>query len=272
MRPLLALVLLLPACGDDVIQDPSTTSTSSPSSTTGTSNTSSTDPTTSTSTGSSSSTGPVDPTTGAPTDPSTSSESSGGTSTGTAETSSSSDTSSSDDTGPQLPGECADASDCALFADCCECKGAPVGDDPPLCDLRCDQTKCDEIAVDEAICRLGQCIAERLDCDASKVVCLAFPPDCPDGTRPGVDGACWSGACVPGEICNVVPDCTYCPQDWMCVTRVAFGPQGSTCEPIPEGCMGDPSCACAGDAVCTDDFTFCSDPGGNRLDCECINC
>lgn len=269
------LVVLLPACGDDVVQDPTTTTTNP--GTTG---------------GSSSSTGPADPTTGpadtsatgpaatstgsTSTGPQTTGESTGTTSddsglTGPGESTSTGET-TGDDTGPVLPGECVDNADCKLFSDCCECKGVPITDDQPICKLGCDETPCEQIAVDESVCRLGQCIVERLDCDASQVICLALPPECPKGTVPGVQGQCWSGACVPGEICNVVPDCTYCPEtDWMCVTKIAFGPQSVTCEPIPEDCMGEPSCECAG-AVCTPDFSFCSDPGGDQLNCECINC
>jgi hypothetical protein len=262
---LVPLALLIPACSDDVVQDPSTTSTNP---------------------GNTTSTGPVDPTTGGSvgtsepggststgpqptTDVSTSSE---GTSTGTTDTSGSSSGESTDDSGPVLPGECMSAADCKLFEDCCECKGIPKDEDLGICKLGCDTTRCEAIAVDEAICRLGQCIAERLDCDSSKVLCLVIPPECPEGLVPGVDGDCWSGACIPGEICNVVPNCSYCSQsDWMCVSKIAFGPQSVTCEPIPADCMGAPSCACAG-AVCPEEFSFCSEPGGNALNCECINC
>lgn len=222
------------------------------------------------------STGPVDPTSGdsgsaettAPASTSTTGEP-GTSSTGPATTTT--EGSTTDDTGSVVPGECESDADCKLFEDCCECKGVPVGDDSPICKLECDQTVCDAIGVDAAICRLGQCITERLDCDASKVVCLAFPPDCPEGQLPGVDGNCWSGACVPAEICNVVPDCKLCPDGWMCVSDIPFGPPIMACEPIPADCMGEPDCTCAG-AVCTDPFTFCADPGGNAINCECIDC
>lgn len=259
--------LLTLACGGDETVTTAGSSTTSPG-TTGTSG--------ATSTGE---TGPVDPTTGDPatsTSTTTSTSTEPGTST-TADpvTSSTSTTTtsetSSDDTGPILPGECQSSADCKLFEDCCECKGVPAGDDLPICKLECDQTICDGLGVDEAVCRLGQCIVERLDCDASQVICLVAPPACGPGTVPGVNGDCWSGECVPGEICNVVPSCDYCPATWMCVSKIAFGPQSITCEPIPADCPGEPDCECAG-AVCTDGFTFCSDPGGDAIDCECINC
>ena len=258
--------LLTLACGGDETVTTAGSSTTSPG-TTGTSG--------ATSTGE---TGPVDPTTGDPatsTSTTTSTSTEPGTSTTadpvTSSTSATTSETSSDDTGPILPGECQSSADCKLFEDCCECKGVPVGDDPPICKLECDQAICDGLGVEEAVCRLGQCITERLDCDASQVICLVAPPACGPGTVPGVNGDCWSGECVPGEICNVVPSCDYCPAMWMCVSKIAFGPQSITCEPIPADCPGEPDCECAG-AVCTDGFTFCSDPGDNAIDCECINC
>jgi hypothetical protein len=258
--------LLTLACGGDETVTTAGSSTTSPG-TTGTSGTPGTGET-----------GPVDPTTGDPatsTSTTTSTSTEPGTSTTadpvTSSTSTTTSETSSDDTGPILPGECQSSADCKLFEDCCECKGVPAGDDPPICKLECDQTICDGLGVDEAVCRLGQCIVERLDCDATQVICLVAPPACGPGTVPGVNGDCWSGECVPGEICNVVPSCDYCPATWMCVSKIAFGPQSITCEPIPADCPGEPDCECAG-AVCTDGFTFCSDPGGDAIDCECINC
>lgn len=177
-----------------------------------------------------------------------------------------------DDTGPVVPGECQSDADCKLFEDCCECKGVPADDETAICKLECDQSICDALGVDAAVCRLGRCIAERLPCEPTQVMCPMPSPDCPKGQVPGVGEGCWTGQCVPAEICDVVPDCDICPDGWMCVTKVAFGPQGITCEPIPADCDGEPSCECAGEAVCVDGFTFCSDPGGDELNCECINC
>lgn len=262
---LLPLSLLL-ACGGEPGTTDTTGETTAPPGTTdepGTTSTGPVDPTSGGS-GSAETTAPSTSTSTGP-DPGTSSTSTGEPATTTTEGS------TTDDTGPAVPGECVADADCKLFEDCCECKGIPADEDPPICKLECDQTKCDAIGVDAAICRLGQCITERLDCDASKVVCLAFPPDCPEGQLPGVDGPCWSGACVPAEICNVVPDCELCPADWMCVSDIPFGPPIVHCEPIPADCMGEPDCTCAG-AVCTDQFTFCTDPGGNAINCECIDC
>lgn len=219
------------------------------------------------------STGAVDPTTAGSAETTAPSSSTGQdpSTTGEPNTSTTDPSTTTGDTGPVLPGECESNADCKLFADCCECKGVPADDDSPSCPLECDQPLCDTFGVDTAICRLGQCITERLDCDASQVICLAFPPDCPEGFFPGVDGECWSGACIPAEICNVVPDCASCPAEWMCVNDIPFGPPIHHCEPLPADCPGEPDCTCAG-AVCTDPFTFCADPGGNELNCECVDC
>lgn len=40
----------------------------------------------------------------------------------------------------------------------------------------------------------GQCHAP--------VACRALPPPCPSGTTPGVVNLCWSGACIPDELCE----------------------------------------------------------------------
>jgi hypothetical protein len=38
-----------------------------------------------------------------------------------------------------------------------------------------------------------------------QVACRVLPPSCPSGTRPGVDGPCWSGACIPIDLCEPPP-------------------------------------------------------------------
>lgn len=256
MRPawLLPFVLASACSGDETVTTDTTGgTTSSPGTTTGTSSTTTVEPATGTST---TTTDPLTST--STTDEPGSSSSGSGSTTG--------------DPGPILPGECASNADCKLFEDCCECKGVPLDDASPICELECDQTRCDDLEIDNAVCRLGQCITERLDCDSSNVICLVQPPMCPEGLLPGVDGDCWSGECVPGQLCNVVPDCKHCPDEWMCVTDVANAPNNPRrCEPIPQDCNDDPGCECAG-AVCQGSFSFCSDPGGNELHCECIAC
>lgn len=168
--------------------------------------------------------------------------------------------------------ECSKDADCKLQEDCCVCNGIPLDLNPVACDMECKQSKCSELGVDQAVCRLGVCETERLSCDQVKVACDALPPACPEGQLPTTTPACWTGKCVPAEFCDVVPDCSFCPDGHLCVQNIARGPNQPTCEPLPPGCGPDPDCACAGDLVCQDPFTLCVEQDGPVLHCECINC
>lgn len=168
--------------------------------------------------------------------------------------------------------ECSKDADCKLQEDCCVCNGIPLDLNPVACDMECKQSKCSELGVDQAVCRLGVCETERLSCDQVKVACDALPPACPEGQLPTTTPACWTGKCVPAEFCDVIPDCSFCPDGHLCVQNIAFGPSQPTCEPLPPGCGPDPDCACAGDLVCQDPFTLCVEQDGPVLHCECINC
>lgn len=179
-------------------------------------------------------------------------------------------TTTSDDTGTPVDA-CEKDADCKLQDDCCVCAGIPNDLDPVPCDGECKQSKCSELGIDQAVCRLGVCETERLSCDQNKVACDALPPDCPEGQLPTTTPACWTGNCVPAELCDVVPDCKSCPAGHLCVQLIAFGPTETRCEPIPPACGDDPDCACAGDA-CPDGFALCTDQPGPAIDCECPNC
>jgi len=51
----------------------------------------------------------------------------------------------------------------------------------------------------------AMCIPEGSDpghC-TGPVACDALPPTCPANTTPGISGACWSGFCIPNDICEV---------------------------------------------------------------------
>lgn len=168
--------------------------------------------------------------------------------------------------------ECSKDADCKLQEDCCVCNGIPLDLNPVACDMECKQSKCSELGVDQAVCRLGVCETERLSCDQVKVACDALPPACPEGQLPTTTPACWTGKCVPAEFCDVVPDCSFCPDGHLCVQNIARGPNQPTCEPLPPGCGPDPDCACAGDLVCQDPFTLCVEQDGPVINCECINC
>jgi hypothetical protein len=173
---------------------------------------------------------------------------------------------------PPGPGQCLEDSDCKLHDDCCTCQGVPLGEDVVFCDEECKQSKCSELGVTAAACRHGVCETARLSCDQVKVVCDQNPPPCPEGQLPTTTPACWTGQCVPAELCDVVPDCGACPPGKLCVQQVGFGVQATTCEPIPPGCGGVVDCACAGELVCTDEFKACFDQPGDVISCECLNC
>jgi hypothetical protein len=180
-------------------------------------------------------------------------------------------TSTTDDTGSAVS-ECNSDADCKLQDDCCVCAGIPDDQNPVSCDLACDQSKCSELGIAKAVCRLGICETERLSCDQTKVVCDSLPPVCPEGQLPTTSPGCWTGKCVPAEFCDVVPDCGACPDGHLCVQNIDLAPNQPTCEPIPPGCGPDPDCACAGDLVCNDPFTLCVEQAGPVIHCECINC
>jgi len=67
------------------------------------------------------------------------------------------------------------------------------------------------------------------------------PPDCPDGTMPGVKDGCWSGYCIPVAECpDTAPACSAMTNELSCIAR-------PDCAPIYQGV----SCSC-------DDFGNCT--------------
>jgi hypothetical protein len=169
--------------------------------------------------------------------------------------------------------ECVEDADCKLHDDCCSCDGVPADEDVVVCDEECVQSRCSELGIKTALCRLGVCQTERLQCDGSQVLCDAEPPLCPPGTAPEVSPVCWTGDCVPVEYCDAVSNCLECPADRMCVEKVGRGDFGwPACEPVPAVCGGQVDCDCAGGLVCEGPFSQCFAQGGNALTCECPNC
>jgi hypothetical protein len=164
--------------------------------------------------------------------------------------------------------------DCVLVNDCCTCDAALAVDAPGMCEMACDQPLCDEFAIDAAICVAGLCVPEKAGCDESQITCDALTPMCPPNYVPGVteDGTCWTGGCVPINLCDVAPSCASCDEfeGWFCATDVTQLGLKPHCEPIPPGCEGEVTCACAG-AFCVEPFDTCGDEL-EGLSCTCPVC
>ena len=170
-----------------------------------------------------------------------------------------------------LAAQCEVDADCNLHADCCTCEGIPLGVDHETCDGECDQSRCDELGITRAVCRLGVCETERLGCDQSKVICDSPTPACPPDHLPETTPTCWTGKCVPAGLCDVITDCATCPPHMMCVQNVGFVPQDVRCEPIPLACDGAPTCGCVAELVCAEPFSACFSDGSD-VRCECLDC
>ena len=280
LATLLLSLTLLPACGKDDACDVTCTTSATATATTGTTagTTAGTtgEPTTSGTSVATDSSDSINPTSGTS---STASSTTGGSTTSTSTTSTTSTTTdgtsgtSTGDTGVIPGGACVKDSDCELHDDCCDCFAVPVGDNPPICKKGCDQTQCELQAIDQALCRFGVCVTEKVPCDPSKVACNALPPNCPMGQVASVEGLCWSGQCVPATSCDVVPDCDLCPDNFMCVFMQAQIPMPfGTCEPVPAQCEGKIDCGCSGQAACVDPFSGCNKVDDNELHCTCPAC
>jgi hypothetical protein len=181
--------------------------------------------------------------------------------------------SATDDTGPGPGGACDDVDDCIVVEDCCNCTVASASD-PPTCDIvECRQSKCGELGfTPTAQCELGSCEPVPVPCDPGVVMCDSLPPNCNDGSFPGVDpeASCWTGDCVPADACDVVPGCADCPEGEACVQySTQLGPLFH-CSPIPEDCDGTPSCGCMSE-VCVSPFDACGD-GPDGVSCSCPVC
>lgn len=186
---------------------------------------------------------------------------------------SSTDGTSSDATTGSPAGECRYDSDCELSDDCCNCGAVPSGENGPSCDIqKCSNSKCSELGIDRALCRLGVCRTERLSCNGMKVFCDMPPPRCENGFLPETSPECWTGRCVPIEYCDNVPHCGFCLEGQMCIEITGEGSgDWPICEPVPPVCNGVVSCDCIEPFVCSAPFTSCSSKG-QTVHCKCPDC
>ncbi|MCA9695561.1 MAG: hypothetical protein KC636_38645, partial [Myxococcales bacterium] len=160
---------------------------------------------------------------------------------------------------------CQEDGDCALAEDCCGCYAYnPMFGSPGNCGGQCEQQKCAEWGLTAAACEQGVCVVKAKSCNQDKVLCDALPPECKEGTLPQVDGGCWTGACLPIEACDWVPDCSHCPPGDTCKTTQGEGDscvQHECIPPFPE-CFGEQNCACLGPVFCPQEFPSCVDGDG----------
>ena len=125
-------------------------------------------------------------------EPATSSESGGSDSGSVGNESSSSGT---------LEYACMSENECVLHSDCCSCTALHVDEPVAACDASCDRNSCEMWGVTELLCA-HTCHIRLLDCDATLVACDEAPPECDDGLVATVVDRCWTGYCVPPDLCR----------------------------------------------------------------------
>jgi hypothetical protein len=101
---------------------------------------------------------------------------------------------------PEFP--CTEESECYLHGDCCSCvalhRDQPV---PEACIGDCERDACDTWGLTEVLCS-HSCLVRLVECDPAMVTCADPPPDCGEGEMPSLEERCWSGHCVPQDLCR----------------------------------------------------------------------
>ncbi len=206
-----------------------------------------------------------------------------------------SDASTARDAAPDASSEpdgdsCDEDSHCVLVDDCCECSVRPVSVDSGECTVSCEQTQCERwgISADDVSCSpagLGRkrCVIDSLAvplCGPLNTVdarerCEEGPPECDEGTIAELDETltCWSGRCVPVNLCNSVDGCAQCEADEVCLANVITGysialgePDADgeyeevdrvtfSCEPQSPECESESTCECESDFCGNGDCT-----------------
>ena len=157
---------------------------------------------------------------------------------------------------------CESDADCAIAGDCCSCVAYnPSMSSPGNCGGNCKQDRCSEWGLESAACEAGVCVVKGKSCDQDEVLCDAPQPDCPKGSLPQVDGACFTGKCLPVAACDWVPGCDHC-EGMIC--NITEGPDCThhrCIAPIPE-CEQLPYCDCLGEIFCNPPHESCAEEQG----------
>lgn len=145
---------------------------------------------------------------------------------------------------------CASDDDCAIAGDCCSCFAyTPEFVDPVECGGSCAMDKCEEWGITQAQCVDGHCAAVGLSCNQAVVTCKVAPPVCDADSLPQVVGDCYTGACLPVEACDWVPDCSTCAQGQLCMHELRGGCDYVRCVDDIDLCQGESPC-CVGENWC----------------------
>ncbi|MEM6995919.1 MAG: hypothetical protein AAF721_35740 [Myxococcota bacterium] len=109
----------------------------------------------------------------------------------------------SEGTGAPLPDFlCEERSECVLHSDCCSCEALHVDQSAAACDdTTCMRGTCEVWGIERLLCS-HTCHIELVECDPAMVTCRESPPDCEAGFVASLDERCWSGHCVPTELCR----------------------------------------------------------------------
>jgi hypothetical protein len=167
--------------------------------------------------------------------------------------------------------ECAQASDCVLHDDCCTCASVPKNNIGAVCNIACVADLCASQGITSAdvTCVAGRCVLAK-SCNTKNIACTVATPACTAGSVPVVQGACYTGKCLPAAQCSDVASCDVCTNAGLvCVTDQQAGGDVYHCVTVPSACSTAPTCQCLG--VCSAGFQ-CTDPANTKPVCDCPTC
>ena len=111
------------------------------------------------------------------------------------------------------------------------CTAEDVCGTPPDCD---PAVGCDSVCY-------GVCVPEFDPSDCfGEVYCDSLPPECPPNTIPGRRNGCWTGQCIPVELCEgpPPPECGFITDEATCIANIQCSPlyRGIECQCDADGC------------------------------------